>query len=53
MIIFLLQVKYYEENKFTHVTIGGVLFVITVYVWLYEEVSTFKFLTKVYRSKYN
>lgn len=47
----MLQEKYYEENKYTHVIIGGIMFVITMSVWIYEEISTFRFLKKVYQSK--
>ncbi|XP_025204613.1 protein RFT1 homolog [Melanaphis sacchari] len=47
------EAKYYEENKLTHIVIGGVLFLLTTSVWLYEEMPTFKFLTKVYCSKHN
>lgn len=50
--LFQLQAKYYEENKLTHVIVGGVLFAVTMSVWLYEEISTFRFLTKVYCSKH-
>lgn len=50
-VFILFKAKYYEDNKSTHVIIGSALFAITMFVWLYEEMATFKFLTKVYRSK--
>ncbi|VVC24560.1 Hypothetical protein CINCED_3A001858 [Cinara cedri] len=47
------EAKYYEHKKITHVLIGCTLFVITLSIWLYEEISTFRLLAKVYRSKHN
>jgi len=52
-VFILFQAKYYDENKFTHIFIGGIMFVVTMFVWLYEELSTFRLLTKVYHSKHN